>query len=85
MDTNDKLPPFSASEKFKKPTNYLSFMFDMVRALMYLGIGGALLSTHIYDDVLGRSFIIGFAAIAIIYGTFRLVRALMTIRVIRFM
>jgi hypothetical protein len=85
MDTNNQFTAMAREEKFSRPKNYLSFMFDMVRAIMYLGIGGFAFSTHKYDDILGRSFIVGFAAVAIIYGVFRLIRALMTIRVIKFM
>jgi hypothetical protein len=61
----------------------VSFLFDMVRAIMYISVSVFLFTTDEFNSYLGFGFIKAFATVAGIYGVFRLVRALITLDIIK--
>jgi hypothetical protein len=61
----------------------ISAMFDLVRAIMYLTVSGFLFTSNQFDGYLGHGFIKAFAVVSAIYGLFRLVRALISLKIIR--
>lgn len=61
----------------------VSYLFDLARAIMYLGVATFLYTSNNFDSYLGHSFIVWFAIISGIYGLFRLVRALITLNIIK--
>jgi hypothetical protein len=77
---SDQYPEYQRPERKKFQ---MSFFFDAARAIMYLSIAIFLFTSNNFDGYLGHSFIVGFAAVSGIYGLFRLIRALITIGVIK--